>query len=371
MTPVTLRALRPSGQSALFFLNGAAATLYITFTVMRHVPLEAFPLGWRPALLRWRRSRRAPKKASSNDDVAARGPARRDPFAPTQQPDARFKAWPTLNQSPAAAAAAGVSKRARLELGSPPLEALWPGSTLAERFSRELALRHAVDRKEFFETWEFFAQARSGLQCAEGCAVFIELAAGHALLGVLVALFEPRRFRRVVVADRTRPASFDAVLAAAVAVSPSVADRVEYAVEDFLAGDSQLLPRGAAIACVHACKSLTDAIILAASAAAVESVVCMPCCYPHAAAALQAPVALRRSLGVSMAADVQRTYTLEAAGYEVTWRHIPALITPMNRVLLARMRRGDRKRERPGALQRNGGECGDCDSVVPACEIDR
>ena len=321
-----------TGHGALLFLNATAATLYITFAVMRHVPLEAFPIGWRSTLLRWRRSRRVPKRTSAGDDASVRGPARKDPFAPTQQSDARFKAWPTLNESIAAAAAAGVSKRARIELGSPPLDALWPGSSLAERFSRELAARHAVDRKEFFESWEFFAQARSGLHSAAGCGTFIELAAGHGLLGVLVALFEPRRFPHVILADRRRPASFDAVLEAAAAVSPSVVERIEYVEEDFLGGSSsggaKLLPRGAAVACVHACKSLTDAIIQArrppvpidtpavtllvhccctavtllfqyyyttvptplqaASDAGVESVVCMPCCYGHSAAAEKA-----------------------------------------------------------------------------------
>ena len=58
----------------------------------------------------------------------------------------------------------------------------------------------------------------------------------------------------------------------------------------------------------------------------------------HARAAQEAPSAVRRWLGVSVAADVHRSYALEAAGYEVVWRHVPALVTPMNRILVARRR---------------------------------
>lgn len=322
----------PSTRGALQFLNATAATFYIAFTVMRHFPLEAFPLSWRPALLRWRRTRRAQKRAPTRDAAA---PARKDPFVSTQMPDARFKAWPSLNHA-AALAAAGVSSRARLEPGNPPIDS---GSGLAERFSRTLAETRAVDRKEFFESWELFAQVRGCFHCAEGCSTFVEVAAGHGLLGVLVALFEARRFERVLITDRKRPDSFAAVLSAAAAVAPWVVEKIEFLEQDFTENAAALLPAGSAVACVHACKSLTDEIIRAASEAGVETLAAMPCCYGHSAAAQRAPLALRRSLGVRLAADIDRTYTLEAAGFEVSWRHVPAAITPMNRVLVARRRR--------------------------------
>ena len=80
-------------------------------------------------------------------------------------------------------------------------------------------------------------------------------------------------------------------------------------------------------------------MLAAATVAGAESIAVMPCCYAHAAAAEAAPRALRMAAGVAVAADVQRTYTLEAAGYDVGWKHIPAAVTPMNRVLVARRRR--------------------------------
>ena len=87
------------------------------------------------------------------------------------------------------------------------------------------------------------------------------------------------------------------------------------------------------MACVHGCRQLTDKIITAAAAAEARSVALMPCCYPSNAA--NAPAALQNALGVPLAADVQRTYDLEAAGYTVRWRAVPPSITPMNRILLA------------------------------------
>jgi hypothetical protein len=174
---------------------------------------------------------------------------------------------------------------------------------------------------------------RNSLHCAAGESTLLEVAGGHGLLGVLCAVFE-RRFARVVVTDRRRPPSFTQVLKAATEVAPWVAERVTYIETEF--EGAGLLPAGSAVVCVHGCKSLTDIILQAAIEARVESMACMPCCYGHSAAAERAPPALRRSLGVALAADIERTYLLEGAGYGVHWRYIPSAITPMNRILTAR-----------------------------------
>lgn len=64
----------------------------------------------------------------------------------------------------------------------------------------------------------------------------------------------------------------------------------------------------------------------------------MPCCYGAVAQKAGAPAGLRKSLGASLAADIQRSYTLEEAGYDVKWRAIPMEITPLNRILVAKRR---------------------------------
>mmetsp|Transcript_21144 Transcript_21144/g.62737 ORF Transcript_21144/g.62737 Transcript_21144/m.62737 type:complete len:100 (-) Transcript_21144:58-357(-) len=91
----------------------------------------------------------------------------------------------------------------------------------------------------------------------------------------------------------------------------------------------------------------------------------MPCCYGHSLAAQAAPLALRKSLGVALAADVQRTFTLEAAGYAVQWRHVPAACTPMNRILIARRTRAHRGGSERAAYVGGGGARG-CEP----CELD-
>jgi hypothetical protein len=317
----------------LILLNGVAVTVYVTFAIARNLPLGAFPTSWRPALLRWRRARRS--KGTASQPTAGAAP-RKDPFTASLPPsDACFKAFPALNGG-ATAASAGLTTRRRLEPELVPL--LFQGDGLHARFSRALAERRAIDRKEFFESWECFEQIRGSMRCTAieaGKATLLEAAAGHGLLGVLCAVFEWRRFARVVITDRRRPASFDQVLAAAVEVAPWVAERITYVEAELGAG---LMPAGGAVVCVHGCKSLTDVLIEVAMEASVESIACMPCCYGHSAAAERAPSALRKHMGVALAADVHRTYRLEGGGYDVNWRHIPSAITPMNRILTARRR---------------------------------
>ena len=113
----------------------------------------------------------SPEPASSPE--LSREPVRRSRTMPRLSPyesalqssDSPFRAWPRLNDG-VAAEMAGVSRRQRLELSKPPLDALFAGDTLQAKLSRALAERRALDRKEFFETWEFFSQARGSLRCA-------------------------------------------------------------------------------------------------------------------------------------------------------------------------------------------------------------
>lgn len=319
----------------LLGLNATAASLLIVFGCARHLPLEVFPASWRKEILRWRKahSRRA------NLVVTRKNAEKRSsPFDVTNR-DAPFKAWPAFNDDMILAAAAGLTRRQRLELRAP-LGSLFCGSSLWCKVSRALAAARALDRKEFFETCEFFEQVRRVLRCssASGGRTLCEVAGGHGLLGVLVACFERERFDEVLIIDIQRPPSFASVLSAVASVAPWVTERVRFVEADFRgdAGGELLMPPGCAVACVHGCNSLTDDVLRASVAASAESIAVMPCCYSHAEAAQAAPRALRRGCGVALAADVERTYRLERDGYGVEWRHIPSAITPMNRVLVAR-----------------------------------
>ena len=190
--------------------------------------------------------------------------------------------------------------------------------------------RKAVDRKEFFESTEFFARSRHKLRADRG-GTLVDVAGGHGLVGVLAAIFMAERFERVIVRDMRRPAAFDEVLAAAVEAAPWVEGRVVY--EEEKVGPHAPLPRGCAVACVHGCKSLTDKIIAAAADADARSIACTPCCYRSTADS--APDAVRRALGAPLATDIMRTIELERLGFTVAWAAIPPSISPMNRILLA------------------------------------
>ena len=264
-------------------------------------------------------------------------PLRRvDPYAPRAPAEPRFRAWPALNQ-PHHLRAVRPGARSRLALDDSAsgraLAALFgDADTLQARFARALAARKALDRKEFFECFETRAYARSSLRPTE--PILCDVAGGNGLTAALFALFESRRFSQVVVMDPNKPPSWAAVVDALDEVAPWAAAKLSY-LEEPLDGQTSL-PAGCAVICVHGCGSLTDAVISSAASSRAASIALMPCCYASCVGALRAPEVLRRQLGVSAAADIQRTYELERHGFHVNWRTIPSSVTPMNRLILAR-----------------------------------
>ena len=138
----------------------------------------------------------------------------------------------------------------------------------------------------------------------------------------------------MIVADTRRPKAFDACLEAVGSVAPWAPQKLTYVDgidADFLrGGGAQLLTADCAVASVHGCGSLTDAIIDAAVEAGAASLAVMPCCYAHSRGG-GAPRALEEP-GVAAAADVERTYTLERAVRDDVAAH-PHAITPLNRIL--------------------------------------
>jgi hypothetical protein len=202
-------------------------------------------------------------------------------------------------------------------------------------------------------------------------------------VGLLFGAFE-RDVARVVLLDARRPASFDALLSAATEVAPWLpakvtflradirrlpgaadepqeeaaaeaderaarahapqhAPRADANAPDCFAGEADAtaaaaallaaLPAGGAgFVALHACGALTDAC-LGVAIRARGAVAALPCCYTGTAAGV--PPALRRALGVSMAADVARVYRMEREGFTADFAALPRAITPMNRALVA------------------------------------
>jgi hypothetical protein len=223
------------------------------------------------------------------------------------------------------------------------------------------ALVGVVDAKELFEALEFFERVRRRL----ACDVIVDACAGHGLVGLLFAAF-CKPVSAVTLLDLRRPPSFEAVHAAVCDVAPWVRDKhITYLEKDVrqlaepvnaaAAADARLALRRmllphvppatqlstarVALTAVHACGTLTDACLALASAADVDAMAALPCCFTGTAA--NVPYGVRRLLGVSAAADVRRAFLLEEGGrYAVDFSSVPLAVTPVNRILVAVKRRG-------------------------------
>ena len=82
---------------------------------------------------------------------------------------------------------------------------------------------------------------------------------------------------------------------------------------------------------------LTDDILRYAVDGDCAALAVMPCCYTGTDRG--APYGVRRALGVSVAADVGRSFFLQGCGYHVDWSTIPQEVTPMNRINVAEKRK--------------------------------
>jgi hypothetical protein len=193
----------------------------------------------------------------------------------------------------------------------------FPGRDFYSEIARALAVRQAMSIKEVFESLEFYAHVMHHLTGSVA-----DLFCGHGLVGALFA----SRGREVVLVDKRMPTARSLVLEAVDSVSPGARSHIRQ--ERKLAA----LTPGTSVVAVHGCGPRTDQAIQAAVDCGGDLAV-MPCCYPKDA---PGPVAVARALGHEMAWDIHRTYRLEQAGYKVRWSAIPAAITPVNRILMAK-----------------------------------
>lgn len=203
--------------------------------------------------------------------------------------------------------------------------AWFPSDSLADRFARALSARHAIDIKEYAESFEFFTRVRKAVRAP----TVVDLCCGHGLTGILFGIFE-RQVDSIVLVDRKRPAAHDRVMDAAREIAPWIDQKVKFEIGSI---QNYRPPSEAGLLAVHACGIRTDECF----SMAVEdrlAIAAMPCC--HALSAYgDRPTAFDESIGRALALDIDRTYRLRAAGYDVRWKAIPRAITPMNRIILA------------------------------------
>ena len=212
------------------------------------------------------------------------------------------------------------------------------GEQLPDKRARALARRECLDLKEFLESFEFFAhvrQKRCRTHMTRGTVA--DLCCGHGFTGLLFAIFEPA-VERVLLIDRMKPPSFLRIWEACVEVAPWIRDKVEFMVLDLAVlavAPRRFLPPGTTVLAVHACGQATD-ICLEVVVQLWGAAAALPCC--HRKEVLGAhdarPAAMEEHLGRGLAQDIDRTYRMHQAGYDVRWEAIPPQITGKNRLLL-------------------------------------
>jgi len=202
------------------------------------------------------------------------------------------------------------------------------GDALHDKLAVALIDARLLPFKELLESFEVFEHIRRHVRAP----TIVDLCCGHGLVGMLYGIHH-RDVTTVRLVDRRKPASVSLILDALDPVAPWLRPKVTFEESRI---DAVNVPKDAALLGIHACGRATDAVIDRAIAGR-HSVALLPCCHPKKG--LPGPPTLRQALGVSLATDIHRTYRLDAAGFHTRWTELPACITPMNRVITARLPR--------------------------------
>jgi methyltransferase family protein len=204
----------------------------------------------------------------------------------------------------------------------------FPDDTLFHRIARVVCSAGCLPRKELFEAWEVARRVRRRFRDGR----VVDLCAGHGLLGQIMMLLDDSS-TEVLIVDEALPPSCSTLARAIAAEWPKLQGRVTL-LEASLA---DVQPReGDVVVSIHACGSLTDAVIGLATAAGSRLAV-MPCCHDLDRADAGG---LTGWMDGPLAVDVVRASNLRALGWQVWTQTIPAAITPHNRLLMAERRVG-------------------------------
>ncbi len=196
------------------------------------------------------------------------------------------------------------------------------GQTLFDKIARAVCRAGTLPAKELYETWETARRIRRKFRGGR----VVDMAGGHGLLAHIMLLLDDSSAAAAVV-DSNAPPNALHLSRSILATWPRLQGRIHYihdAIEDFA-----VLP-GDLVVSIHACGDLTDTI-LAKAVNAGARVAVLPCCHDLK----RCPTGgLEGWLEGPLAVDVMRAARLQAAGYTVLTRTIPAEITPKNRLLM-------------------------------------
>ncbi|KAL7428306.1 hypothetical protein ACHAXM_001210 [Skeletonema potamos] len=237
-------------------------------------------------------------------------------------------------------------------------------TTSTENILKQIVHRFAlfdapVDAKEVAESIEFYL--RSGKRAigaarrvlknknvTEGQSIVVkDLCSGHGLTGMLLAACNPperlKASMQILLVDQSEPQSHAMLRNLISDVCPWVNQEtvqfVEANLDDYVAkslSSDVATDEASIIISTHACGSLTDDVIRFGIESRAASVSVMPCCYTGTAKGV--PYGVQRMLGVSLSADIRRSFLLQENGYHVDFAAVPKAITPMNRLIVAERR---------------------------------
>jgi hypothetical protein len=197
------------------------------------------------------------------------------------------------------------------------------GRTLFDKIARAVCRAGTLPAKELYEAWETARRIRRKFRGGR----VVDMAGGHGLLAHIMLLLDNSSAAAAVV-DSKSPPNASHLSRSILASWPRLQGRIHYihaAIQDF-----GVLPDDLVVS-IHACGDLTDSI-LARAVNARARVAVLPCCHDLN----RCPTGgLEGWLDGPLAVDVMRAARLQAAGYTVLTRTIPAEITPKNRLLMA------------------------------------
>lgn len=196
------------------------------------------------------------------------------------------------------------------------------GDTLFARIARAVCRAGTLPAKELHEAWEVARRVRRRYRGAR----VVDMACGHGLLAHIMLLLDDSSPEALAV-DKAVPPNAGRLSEALCASWPRLSGRIRYIASPL---EGVALRPGDLVVSSHACGTLTDGII-ARSIEAGARLAVLPCCH---ALGRSDTGGLEGWLDGPLAVDVTRAARLRRAGYAVTTQHIPAAITPKNRLLM-------------------------------------
>lgn len=196
------------------------------------------------------------------------------------------------------------------------------GTSLFDKIARVLCEASCLPRKELYESWEVARRIRRRFRGGR----VVDIACGHGLVAHLLLLLDDTSETALCV-DTRIPPSAAKIAEHLERAWPRLRGRVVYEEKTLAAVD---VAADDLVVSTHACGALTDQV-LAKAAEARARVAVLPCCHDERTCDAGA---LDGWMDPALAIDALRARRLADRGYAIFTQHIPAAITPKNRLLM-------------------------------------